>query len=348
MNTPKEKVILGFSGGVDSACCAIMLKEKGYDVIGLYIEVLEPSDKSALSAAQKAAEAIGMELVVRGAAEDFEELVIKPFCDSYASGETPNPCVRCNPALKFAILAEEADRRNAQYIASGHYARLEFYNKYYYVKRAKCLEKDQSYMLCRLTQTQLSRLLLPMGDMFSKQEARELLRSRGIPNSEAKDSQDICFLPDGDYRSFLVGRGITAAKGNFISPEGEIYGPHEGSFCYTVGQRKGLGIALGNPVFVSEIRQNGDVVLSPEEKLLKKHVEIRDVMYTGLDAVKGGQFTAKLRYTKQEAECFLEPIGQAEALLMFKTPQRAPAPGQEAVVYDGERIVACGKIAGSY
>jgi len=199
-------------------------------------------------------------------------------------------------------------------------------------------------MLCRLGQDILSRLILPLGEFRSKDQIRELAREYSLPNAEARDSQDICFLPDEDYKSFLLSRGIEAKKGNFIASDGTVYAPHKGNYCYTIGQGKKLGITLGKHVYVTEIRENGDIVLGENEDLFKKNVRVENVKYCGLDAVKGGRFTAKLRYSRNEANCFLEPLADNTALLMFEDAQRAPTPGQEAVIYKNDRVVACGTI----
>lgn len=340
-----KKVLLGFSGGVDSSCAAAILKNQGYEVHGLYFDVLPEGNPSVVHRAEKAAEKIGISLQTVNLASFFNEKVITPFCQAYSNGLTPNPCIMCNPNMKFAFLKETADKIGAAYIATGHYANIQCLNNFYYVTKAANLKKDQSYMLCRLGQDVLSRLIFPLGGFESKEQVRELARGMELPNSETKDSQDICFLPDEDYKSFLKSRGIEPKSGFFISAGGQVYGPHCGHYCYTVGQRKGLGIALGKPAFVTEIRENGDVVLGSDEDLYKKNVNIENVMYCGHDAVKGGRFSAKIRYAKNEAECFLEPVADNCAILMFKEAQRAPTPGQEAVIYKDDRIVACGTIS---
>ena len=340
-----KKVLLGFSGGVDSSCAALILKNEGYEVHGLYFDVLAGGDVDARQRAEMTADAIGISLRTVNVSERFEGQVIRPFCKAYSEGKTPNPCIICNPALKFAVLKENADMIDAEYIATGHYANIQRLNNFYYVTKAVNLNKDQSYMLCRLDQDILMRLLLPLGTFESKDQIREMARSFSLPNSETKDSQDICFLPDDDYKSFLREKGIAAKSGNFVSEDGTVYGPHCGHYCYTIGQRKGLGIALGKPAFVTGILSNGDVLLGSNEDLFRKNVYIENMHYCGLEAVKGGRFTAKLRYTKNEAECFLEPVADNCAILMFRDAQRAPTPGQEAVLYKEGRIVACGTIS---
>ena len=341
----KKKVLLGFSGGVDSSCAAVILKNEGYEVHGLYFDVLENGDADAKKMAELTAGKIGIELKTVNVSERFEETVIKPFCKAYSDGITPNPCIMCNPELKFAVLAEEAEKIGADYIATGHYANIQRINNYYYVTKAVNEQKDQSYMLCRLGQDILSRLLLPLGSFESKDQIREMARTLELPNSETKDSQDICFIQNDDYKSFLKNRNIEPKSGDFISEDGTIYGPHQGHYCYTVGQRKGLGIALGKPAFVTDIRFDGNIVLGSNEDLFRKNVLIENVRYCGLEAVKGGRFYAKLRYTRSEAECFLEPVDNNCAILMFKDAQRAPTPGQEAVIYKEGRVVACGTIS---
>lgn len=339
-----DKVLLGFSGGVDSSCAALILKNEGYEVHGLYFDVIENGDEEARTRAEKTAEILNIQLKTINVSKRFEKAVIEPFCTSYARGRTPNPCIMCNPNLKFAVLKEEADRIGAEYLATGHYARIERVNNYYYVNKAVNQVKDQSYMLCRLGQDILSRLILPLGNFETKDQIREIAREYNLPSAETKDSQDICFLADEDYKSFLAARGVESKAGNFIDQNGTIYGPHKGNYCYTIGQGKKLGIALGKHVYVTEIRENGDVVLGSDDDLYRKNIKIENVKYCGLDAVKGGRFTAKIRYSRNEARCFLEPLDNDTALLMFEEPQRAPTPGQEAVIYKNERVAACGTI----
>lgn len=339
-----DKVLLGFSGGVDSSCAALILKNEGYEVHGLYFDVLEKGDDASRLRAEKTAGVIGVEFKAINVSERFEKTVIEPFCSSYACGRTPNPCIMCNPQLKFSVLKEEAERIGAEYIATGHYAKIERVNNYYYVNKAANIEKDQSYMLCRLNQDILSRLILPLGTFASKDEIRAMAEAHMLPTAQTKDSQDICFLPESDYKTFLLSRGIEPKSGNFVSADGKVYGAHKGHYSYTIGQGKHLGIALGKHVYVTEIKENGDVVLGGDEDLFRKNVKIENMKYHGLDAVKGGRFTAKIRYSRNEANCFLEPLDNNTALLMFEDAQRAPTPGQEAVVYKGDRVVACGTI----
>ena len=342
--TDRKKVVLGFSGGVDSSVAALLLKEKGYEVHGLYFDVLPDPDGNTRKRAESCAETLGISFTALDLSKRFEDTVIRPFCDTYFSGKTPNPCILCNPSFKFQILLEEAERIRAYWIATGHYAALRKTERIVYVAKASNREKDQSYMLCRLGQHILQRTIFPLSDYSSKEEIRKIALEAGLQNAAAKDSQDICFIPDGSLQSFLSARKKTSVTGNFISPEGKILCAHAGQENYTIGQRKGLGIALGRPVFVKELAANGDVLLGDPQDLLCRNVLIENLFHTGTDALKGGRFKAKLRYTRQEADCFLEPLDHGKALLMFEEGQRAPAPGQEAVLYKGDRIVCCGTI----
>ena len=274
----KNKVVLGLSGGVDSTAAALILKEKGYEVTGLYFYVFGGSAKSeeGRAKAETAAEQLGIKFIYRDLSDEFREKVIGNFCSEYSCGRTPNPCIVCNPGVKFRVLLETADREGAQYIATGHYAGT-YHDEdtdTWFIRRAANEAKDQSYMLYRLGQEVVSRLLLPLNDVDDKEKIRDIARKNDMKNAEAKDSQEICFIEEDDnYKDFLKRRGYETPEGDFVDAQGNVLGRHKGILNYTIGQRKGLGIALGKPAFVTAIDGVKDqVVLGDNADLFKTEV----------------------------------------------------------------------------
>lgn len=274
----KNKVVLGLSGGVDSTAAALILKEKGYEVTGLYFDVFGGSAKSeeGREKAETAAEQLGIKFIYRDLSDEFREKVIGNFCSEYSCGRTPNPCIVCNPGVKFRVLLETADREGAQYIATGHYAGTyhDEATDTWFIRRAANEAKDQSYMLYRLGQEVVSRLLLPLNDVDDKEKIRDIARKNDMKNAEAKDSQEICFIEaDDNYKDFLKRRGYETLEGDFVDAQGNVLGRHKGILNYTIGQRKGLGIALGKPAFVTAIDGVKDqVVLGENADLFKTEV----------------------------------------------------------------------------
>ena len=274
----KNKVVLGLSGGVDSTAAALILKEKGYEVTGLYFDVFGGSAKSeeGRAKAETAAEQLGIKFIYRDLSDEFREKVIGNFCSEYSCGRTPNPCIVCNPGVKFRVLLETADQEGAQYIATGHYAGTyhDEATDTWFIRRAANEAKDQSYMLYRLGQEVVSRLLLPLNDVDDKEKIRDIARKNDMKNAEAKDSQEICFIEaDDNYKDFLKRRGYETPEGDFVDAQGNVLGRHKGILNYTIGQRKGLGIALGKPAFVTAIDGVKDqVVLGDNADLFKTEV----------------------------------------------------------------------------
>lgn len=359
-----NKVILGLSGGVDSTAAALLLQEKGYEVTGLYFDIhpegSQPqSGSDAVSARERAcraAEQLGIEFIYKNAAYDFEKKVISDFCREYACGRTPNPCVVCNPSVKFAALLEAADQIGAYYIATGHYADT-YYDEeaeLWYIKKAANEKKDQSYMLYRLGQEAISRLLMPLNHMEDKENVRQIAREKAMVNSEAKDSQEICFIEEGDsYKEFLRRRGVTAPEGDFVDADGNVLGRHRGILDYTIGQRKGLGIALGKPAFVTAIdREKNQVVLGGNRELFHREVVSSGNILQGklLSQCQGqgligfNDITAKIRYAAKPAKARLELMQDGRLKTIFDEPQRAATPGQSIVFYDGDLVLGGGFI----
>ncbi|MBO5666152.1 MAG: tRNA 2-thiouridine(34) synthase MnmA [Firmicutes bacterium] len=351
-----NRVLLGLSGGVDSTAAALLLKQQGYEVIGYYFDVLG-NQKEGLEKARKAAEQLGIQFVHRTVVEEFEQNVIQPFCDCYRTARTPNPCIICNPSVKFGTMLEEADRVGADWLATGHYARLAAQDGAdgQRIRMAENRRKDQSYMLYRLPAKIVDRLILPLGEIDDKEKVRDLVRDFGVFNADDKDSQEICFIPDDDYVKYLEQRGIYAKEGDFIDGEtGQAVGKHRGIIHYTIGQRKGLGVTFGKPRFVTKIDPlNHQVTLGSNEDLFACEVSAEDLVICGLTGQEameeakrwiGKPLLGKVRYAAPPADCVIENVDDKEITIRFETPQRAITPGQSVVLYDGEILVGGGFI----
>ncbi|MCR4616272.1 MAG: tRNA 2-thiouridine(34) synthase MnmA [Clostridiales bacterium] len=339
------KVIVGMSGGVDSAAAAYLLKQAGYDVIGVTLRTwLSPEGEEGrcceIDDARQTARTIGIPYHVFNCISDFDDKVIKPFISDYLHGFTPNPCVVCNREIKWERLLYYANVLEADYVATGHYAsviRLE--NGRYTVRKAVHSEKDQTYMLYRLTQEQLKNTLMPLGE-YSKQEVRSIAEKAGIQVASKPDSQEICFVTDGDYTDFI--RDHTDAElpgeGNFVDEQGNVLGKHKGIIHYTVGQRKKLGIALGRPAYIKKICANSnEIVLSTADDIYCRTVICKDLNFMGISEPEEGegfrcQVKARYRHPGQYAR--VEKIGEDLCRILFEEPVRSAAPGQSAVFYD--------------
>ena len=338
----QDKILVGLSGGVDSAVCVHILRDQGFAVTGAVIR-FSPAHDAAVEAAQKAADALGIQLEVIDASEEFEKNVVEPFCSEYCVGRTPNPCVLCNPTVKMKMLAKRADELGIPFIATGHYTRVEETEPgVYKLCRAASTARDQSYMLYRLDQSILSRLCLPLGD-FEKEDIREIARSLSLPCADTPDSMEICFIPDGDYAKFITERGLESKPGRFIGPDGEDLGAHKGVLHYTLGQRKGLGLALGKPAFIKAIRENGDVVLGWAGEEFFRGMKLTNITTPDGQPLPAGDYEVKVRSAAQPAACHFDGVDT----VTFTEPARAPAPGQSAVFYDGDVVLGGGFITES-
>ena len=327
-------IVLGFSGGVDSAVSAMLLKNAGHEVIGLY---MDNTDENALRDAVETAEFAGIELEVADVRAALEENVCRPFTDCYLRGETPNPCVICNPSVKFKTLLAAADRRGAELVATGHYARAE--NGAIYKGRPS---NDQTYMLCRLTREQAARAVFPLGEL-EKTQTRAMAEKFGLPVAHKGDSMEICFIPDKDYIGWLGRRAELPGAGDFVL-HGEVVGRHEGIYRYTVGQRR-PGMIDGRKVYVSRIDARTNMVeLALWEELFKTEVTARDFNWL-IDAPdKPIRASVRVRHTKWEnPPCTVYNDG-GTVRIVCDEPVRAPAAGQSAVLYDGDRLLGGGFI----
>ena len=372
-----KKVVLGLSGGVDSTTAALLLQEKGYEVIGLYFDAMGKGREDAGAVrAEMAAKQLGIKFLYRDVSDIFREKVIGNFCSEYVCGRTPNPCIVCNPDVKFKTLLTAADEEGADWIATGHYAGTyqDPESEEWFIRRAKSEAKDQSYMLYRLGEDVISRLILPLNDAEDKEAVREIARKKALKNAEDKDSQEICFIEDGDdYKAFLRRNGCDLPNGDFVDTDGNILGEHQGILHYTIGQRKGLGIALGKPAFVTGIdSEKNQVVLGDNQDLFKTEVvsdgnillgidfsrlaqqerearqadgesgEARSLGIIGFDDMSG--ITAKIRYAAKPAAASLKLLPDGKILTTFEEPQRAPTPGQSIVFYRNDLVLGGGFI----
>lgn len=340
------KVLLGMSGGVDSSAAAAILKNQGYDVSGLTLCLWGDCSK-AQDDSKAVCKTLCLDHYSLDLKDEFDKEVISYFIDTYINGFTPNPCIVCNNKIKFGAMLENALNRGFDKIATGHYARIEKSGERYLLKRAKDLSKDQSYVLYGLNQHQLSHTLLPLGG-YAKSEIRELAGSLSLITADKKDSQDICFVENGDYVSFIKSRGYEFESGDFVFKDGSIIGRHSGIIGYTVGQRKGLGIAMGHPVFViSKDTEKNRVIIGEESDLFKKFVRVKNVNFIPFDKLNTDmKVTAKLRYRHEAASAVIHPVSDDEILIEFDKAQRAAALGQSAVFYDGDTVVGGGVICG--
>ncbi len=350
-----NRAIIALSGGVDSSVAAALSKDAGYKCEGVMLKLHQEfceshgtcGTLSDADDAKKVSEALGISFSLLCCEDSFDKNVIERFVSSYEAGCTPNPCIECNRYMKFGALFDYADKHGTEYIITGHYARCEYEKKYGRVVLKKAIDetKDQSYVLYSLPADKLARIILPIGQ-WQKSEVRHMAQALGFENAKKKESQDICFIPDGDYISFIEKRrGKCFECGNFITPEGEILGTHRGIVRYTVGQHKKLGLVTPEPLYVSEIRaQENEVVLVEECRLYKKEVYVGEMVWSAFDTPPDSfRACAKLRYRHKAAPCTVL-LSEDGVKLIFDEPQRAPARGQSAVIYDGDILLGGGVI----
>ncbi len=348
----KKTVVVGMSGGVDSSVAAYLLKEQGYHVIGVTMQIWQEEESgccglSAIEDARRVARDLDIPHYVMNFRNEFKEKVIDYFIDEYLQGRTPNPCIACNRYVKWESLLKRSKDIGADYIATGHYAQIvKLPNERYSLKRTAV--KDQTYALYNLTQEQLSQTLMPIG-AYSKEEIREIAGKIELRVANKPDSQDICFVPDGRYAEFIEKSAQKELeKGNFISTDGKILGQHKGIIHYTVGQRKGLGLALGYPAFVLEIRPNtNEVVIGTDEESRSHYVRANCLNFMSVDdLIEERRVWAKIRYNHKGAWCTVKKTRADEVLCVFDEAQRAITPGQAVVFYDDEYVLGGGTIIG--
>ncbi|MBR4873154.1 MAG: tRNA 2-thiouridine(34) synthase MnmA [Clostridia bacterium] len=341
-----KKIMLGMSGGVDSTVAAHLIKQAGYDVTGVTLSLYPENGLVEAEEAKRVAASMGIPHETVDLSEDFHREVIGRFIRAYQSGETPNPCIDCNRTIKFGQMLRYAESRGVPFIGTGHYARIEREGDRFLLKRARDASKDQTYVLYCLTQHQLAHTVFPLGD-YCKSEIRAIAEAEGFINARKHDSQDICFVPDGDYASFIEKyTGETFPAGDYIDKNGTVLGRHRGMIRYTVGQRKGLGIALGRPAFVcAKCAATNTVTLGDNADLFASSLTARDVNLIACDTIPSPiRVTAKIRYGQNETPATVEQIGEGRIRVDFDVPQRAIAKGQSVVLYDGETVVGGGII----
>ena len=355
----KKTVVVGMSGGVDSSAAAYLLKQQGYDVIGVTMQIWQQEDTctieheggccglSAVEDARRVANQIGIPYYVMNFREEFQENVIDYFVKEYRAGRTPNPCIACNRYVKWESLLQKSLAIGADYIATGHYAKIvQLENGRYTLIRSDAKGKDQTYALYNLTQNQLSHTLFPIGS-YEKPQIRAIAEKAGLQVAHKPDSQEICFVPDNDYADFIERETNEVEKpGNFVSTSGEILGTHKGIGHYTIGQRKGLGIAFGEPMFVVEIcPETNEVVLGKNDEVFTDWLKANQVNHMAVDHFEVGQkVTARIRYNHGGAKAVISEVTEDSFSLTFEEPVRAVTPGQAVVLYDGDYVLGGGTI----
>ena len=349
----KERALIAMSGGVDSSIAAYLMQREGFDCRGAMMKLYKPDCPKAVfntdaEDAKAVADRIGIPFDLLNFEEEFKDKIIEKFIRVYEEGGTPNPCVDCNRYIKFSKMLEFAAEKDCNYIVTGHYARIKKDpdSGRYILKKAVDLTKDQSYVLYNLTQEELAHIKLPLGEM-TKDEARKLAEENGFVNAHKKDSQDICFVPDGDYVSFIESyKGKIYKEGNFIDKDGNILGRHKGAIHYTKGQRKGLGIAAGHPIYVSSKNMTDNTVtVGEEEDLFADSCIVEDLNWIAFDELKSElRCKVKLRYRQAEKDCTLLPQENGRVKVLLDEAQRAITAGQAAVFYDGENVIGGGTI----
>jgi tRNA-specific 2-thiouridylase len=340
----KKKILLGMSGGIDSTYSVVALREAGYEVYGAFLKMGEDSD---VASAERAAEALRVPLTVVDCSTRFQEIVIGDFLKEYSAARTPNPCVICNRYVKIEMLCQTAKQMGIEHVATGHYTNIGFdeATDRYFIKKARDARKDQSYVLWRLTQEQLSMLTFPLSEM-DKSEIKVHAKELALPNADAPESQEICFIPSNDYVSYIEERIGKFPKGSFIDENGKKIGTHEGIIHYTIGQRKGLGLSLGKPAFVTAIDpEHNTVTVTGEEKVFTDRLVCHTLNFMAMAPVEEGEVMAegKIRYAARPERARVLIKGDL-AEVFFEHPVRAVTPGQSVVFYDGDRILFGGII----
>ena len=344
-----KKVVIGLSGGVDSSVTALLLKQAGYEVIGVTMSLCDKDNDTSFEDAKKIAEKLDIPFYSFDFRKEFKEYVIDYFANEYINGKTPNPCIECNKHLKFGLMLQKAkDALNADYIATGHYAKVE-YNKEtqrYYIKESSSKAKDQTYVLYNLTQEQLKHTLMPLGE-YTKEQIRDIARKNGFITANKKDSQEICFIPDNDYATYIKTHyNHKDIPGEFVDTKGNKYGKHKGIIHYTIGQRRGLGLSLKAPLYVKKVdTKTQEVILCPKEELFQDSLICNNINLITMDKLENTlSVTVKIRYSSPKAKATLIPIDADTIKVVFDEPQRAITPGQAVVFYDEDIVVGGGII----
>lgn len=347
-----KKVLLGMSGGVDSSVSALLLKENGYEPIGMTLELFAGSSCCNVNTyidAKNVCNSIGIPHFTYNCKEQFRKHVIQDFIECYSNCKTPNPCIECNKYMKFGYMWEKAKEMECNYIATGHYAKTEYSEKYgrWVLKKSKAGKKDQSYVLWNIPKELIEHVLFPLSDFEDKEQIREIARKNNLKVANKPDSEDICFVPDGNYKKFLENNSELKPKvGNIVNQKGDILGKHSGLYKYTIGQRKGLGISYKVPLFVIGFNQlKNEVIVGEENELYKKEIIVKDINLLLFDKIKDQkEVEVKTRYSSKMAKAKISQETENTIKVIFDEPQRAITPGQSAVFYIDDIVVGGGKI----
>ena len=342
----EKRVLIGMSGGVDSSVSALILKQQGYEVIGTTLELFAGSsccNTNTYIDAKNVCNSIGIPHFTYNCKEEFKRYVIEDFIDCYANCKTPNPCIECNKYIKFSYMLEKAKELECNYIATGHYAKTEYSTEYerWVLKKSRAGKKDQSYVLWNIPKELLSHVIFPLANFESKDEIRKIAKENNLKVANKPDSEDICFVPDGNYKKFLETHSrIQPKEGNIVNQKGEILGKHKGLYYYTIGQRKGLGISYRVPLFVIGFRKDKNEVIVGEEKdLYRKEITVTDINLLLVDKIdKPMEVEVKTRYSSKMAKAKIRQEGN-KIHVLFDEPQRAITPGQSAVFYLDDIVV---------
>lgn len=351
----KKKVLLGMSGGVDSSVSAILLQKQGYEVIGCTMKLWEPRDdeestccgSQAVYDAKRVCDQLGIPHYTINCKKEFKEKVVDNFIQEYKEARTPNPCVECNKYLKFGVFYKKARELGCDYIATGHYASIEFSDKYqqYVLKKSKEEKKDQTYFLYTISKEKLQHIIFPLQDYTNKDDTRRLAEENNLAVAQKKESQEICFISDNNYQGFLKKYGNHRNQvGNIVLKNGEVLGQHQGLINYTIGQRKGIGISYPEPLYVLQLdKEKNEVIVGTENGLYSKELQAKELNWLAFEQLKEPiKCKAKIRYRAKEADCILYPDKNDTVKVVFENKQRAITRGQSVVFYDEEGIVLGG------